>query len=493
MKINNFLDIKNLFFNNIGTKQTIIKNTFWLTLANVGSRFLRLILLIYIARLLGATEYGKFTFALSFVLLFQVFADFGLFRIAVREFSKDKEKEKELPALLSLKILLSFCTLVLIFVFSFFITSDPLILKMIFILAVSNLISAYLEAFHAIFHARQKMEYDSLIRIFEASILIGVGLCVLFYFPSILNLSYAYLFASLTTLIFILFFFHFKIKRLTISWNKLIWKKYLIMSWPLALTSFSYIIYNQIDSVMMGSLGQITQTGWYNAAYRIIAIVIVPIGIISSSFYPILSKTFKKTKEELQRVWNYQMEIMILLAIPLVIGGLVLAPRIINYIFPSSFNPSILAFQILIVMAGIMFLYNAFRWILVIVDQQKKLFWAVLSGAIINIILNLILIPKFSLYGAAVATVITHLLILFLLVKFTLKFTTINPFNLKLTLSFIGAIFCSILMYFIIIQPQIYYLNVILTILIGITVYSICLLGYKKLTSQILKVTTTNK
>ena len=61
------MNIRELFLENIGIRQTIFKNTFWLTAAEVVIGFLRLGLLIYVARILGATEYGKFTFAFSFV------------------------------------------------------------------------------------------------------------------------------------------------------------------------------------------------------------------------------------------------------------------------------------------------------------------------------------------------------------------------------------------------------------------------------------------
>ena len=61
------LDIKNFLLENIGIKQTILKNTFWLVSAEAVTGLLRLVLLIYAARILGATEYGKFTFAFSFV------------------------------------------------------------------------------------------------------------------------------------------------------------------------------------------------------------------------------------------------------------------------------------------------------------------------------------------------------------------------------------------------------------------------------------------
>ena len=77
MKIRNFADVKTLLFDNQTVKQTIFKNTFWLATAIGASKFLKFILFIYVARILGATEYGKFTFALAFVGLFVIFSDLG--------------------------------------------------------------------------------------------------------------------------------------------------------------------------------------------------------------------------------------------------------------------------------------------------------------------------------------------------------------------------------------------------------------------------------
>ncbi|MFH1582624.1 MAG: flippase [bacterium] len=465
------LGIKSFFWENKTTKQTIFKNTFWLGISGGISQFLRFILLIYVAKILGATEYGKFTFALAFVTLFIIFAQFGLSIITTRELAREKEKEKEFSAILSLKILLSLGTFLLIFIGSFFITSEPVVQKLIWILAICSLAGSFSSIIHAFLQARQKMEYQSLASIFEALILTGAGLFILFNFPSVENLSYVYLFASLIALIFLLVFFHFKIQQLSLSWNKSTWKRLLLMSWPLAMVGVLSTIYTQIDSIMMGYLGQITQTGWYNAAYRITWLTMIPIGLISTSFFPVLSKTLKESKEKLQKIWNNYIEIMILLAIPVVVGGIVLAPKIVEFIYGSSYNPSVLAFQILIVMTGIIFLCSPFNQVLIVSDQQKKLFWSVLLGAIINIILNLILIPKFSLYGAAFATVITHLLVFYLLFKFTLKFTAIKPFTSRFLLIFTGIIFSSAVMYFVIIQPQIYHLHILLSILIGAAVY----------------------
>lgn len=299
----------------------------------------------------------------------------------------------------------------------------------------------------------------------------------------------------------LLIFFHFKVYKLHLDWQKSIWQRFLSMSWPLALAGIFGGIYTQTDSVVMGYLGQLTQTGWYQAAYKIIGVTLIPTGLISQSFFPALSLAFSQSKDynppttsshspkgerapRLQKIWNYFMDLMIILAIPIVVGGIVLGPRIIDFIYDPSYFPSILAFQILILMAGTSFLCSPFGQILVVANQQKKLLWITLSGAIVNVILNLILIPRYSLYGAAAATVATSVLILFLLFKFTTKLTPIRPFNLKSLFSFFGAILASIPMYFLIIQPQIYHLNIFFSISIGASIYLICFLGYKKLLVQ---------
>lgn len=479
MEIKGFTDLKTLLLDNKTVKQTIFKNTFWIALSTGISKFLKAVLLIYVARLMGANEYGKFTFALAFVSLFVVFFDLGLFNIIAREFAREKEKEKEFSSIFSLKILLGMGTLILILIGSFFVTPDPGIRKVIWILAIFSSISNFSEIIYAFFKARQRMEYESWGKILEALMVTGVGFFVIFYFPSIINLSYSYLLSVLVSLVLILTLFHFKVFPLRISWKRAIWKKFLAMSWPLALAILFDTIYVYIDSVMMGFWGQIRETGWYNAAYRIIAFTIIPMSIIAASFFPVLSKFFKESKKKLQEVWNYQMELMIVLALPLMTGGFVFAPKIISFIYGQEFSPSILAFQILTLMAGTIFLYGPFVQILIVSNQQKKFFWTTFLGAITNVILNLILIPKFSLYGAAIATVITYFLVLLLSFGFTIKYTTISPLNLKLFLSLIIVSLSSIIMYFVISRPKIYNLNVFLSISIGVFVYFVGFVALK--------------
>jgi len=476
MGIKNSIDIKSLFFDNKTVKQTIFKNTFWLAIGEGLSRLLRLIIIIFVARILGATNYGKFSFALAFVSLFVVFYDFGLSYIVTRELSQKEEAEEKYPAVLSLKIILGLGAFILMFLTSFFVTTDFAIQKVIWILALYIIIDDFSEILFAAIRAYQKMEYEALGKILKAVLMVIIGFFVIYNFPTVESLSYSLLFTVFISLVFISLIFHFFIRPLKLEWKKSVWKEFLTLSWPLALTAICYSVYTYLDSTMMGYWGQITETGWYNAAYKIIYTTIIPMMIISQSFFPLLSKFFQESKEKLQQVWNYHMIVMIILAIPLITGGIILAPKIIDFIYNSDFNPAIFAFQILIVMAGITFLGDPFEKILIATNQQKKIFYIAVVGAITNIILNFLLIPLYSLYGAALATLITHFLLFILLLIFGEHFTPISFFNVKLIQVLFFTTIATLGMYFIITRPILFNLNIIILIIVSILVYCSLLL-----------------
>jgi O-antigen/teichoic acid export membrane protein len=481
MKLSNLAGIKSVFFDNTTVKQTIFKNTFWLTLGMGAGRFFNFILAIYVTRILGATEYGKFSFALAFVSLFLVFADLGLSTIVVREFAKNTSRDKEIYSLFSLKIFLGFGMMVLIFISSFFITSDPLIQKMILILGFYALFNSLIGMAGAFFQARQRMEYQGLAEFSGALILLIIGLFVIFKFPSAQNLSFAYLGAVILNFILILVFFHFKISPLKISFEKAVWKNFLLMSWPLAFTAMLSTIYNNTDSVMLGYFHQITENGWYNAAYGLAWVFYILASLFLASFLPVLSRAFQDSKEQLQKVWNSQLDLTIILVFPFTLGGIFLAPKIITFLYGLNFLNSVLAFQILMVMAGVLLLYAGFSSALIVTNNQRKIFWVVLGGALANIILNLILIPKYSLYGAAAATVATHVLIFVFYFFFTLKFTTIKIPYLRIINLFIGVFASCLIMLFAISRSGIYNLNIIFSALTGAAIYLASIYFYMKL------------
>lgn len=473
------INIKKVFLENIGIRQTIFKNTFWLAFAEITSRILGLVLIIYVARVLGALEYGKFMFAFSFVSVIVLFSDLGVIDVVTREFSRNKEKEKEFSSLLTLNIILSIGALLLMLLGSFFITADIVIQKMIWILSFFILISSFFGIFYAFLRSRQKMEYEAGIKVTQNIIMAGAVFFTIFNFPSAINLSYGYLLSNVIALPFLLLLFNFYFITLKLSWNKNIFS-ILKISWPLSLGFTTSWIYISISSILLGYFGLIAENGWYSAASKIALATVIPADLIVRSFYPALSNFFLHSKEKLQKSWDHLMELMIFLAIPTVTGGIVLAPKIINFFYGSNFNPSILAFQLLMYLIGVSLIGYPFSLILVVCDEQKKNFFLVIAGVIMSAILGVIFIPIYGFYGIITATVISSLIILFLTIIVAKYFTPIYIFHPKFIKTIIMASFSSLIMFFVIKIPFIYNLNIFLSVSVGALTYLIlCFIFYK--------------
>lgn len=465
------MNIKSFLLENIGTRQTIFKNTFWLTLAEVVIQLLKLVLIIYTARILGVQEYGKFSFALSFVCLFVMFAELGLPDIITREFSYDKQTEKEYPSIISFKFFLSIGTFILMYISSFFITQEVSIRKSIWLLAIFILITSFLNIFYAFFRARQKMEYESAFKIIQYVILTALSFAILFTIPLIENVSFAYAVANVLVLLIVLVFFNFFIQPIKIRYDKGVWKKFANFSWPLILGVSIGWIYVPVSSVLLGYFGYNIENGWYSAAYKIIGATVLSATLISRSFFPALTTVSKESKERIQKIWNYQKELMMIFAFPLVVGGVVLAPKIIGFFYDISFSPSILVFKWLALVFAIDFLYYPYACALIIFGQEKRNFILIVIGLVINIVLNFIAIPKYGLQGVVISNLASSLVVLLLSVFVVMRYTPISPLNFKLGKTLFSVSLASLAMFIIISMPMVYNFNLLVVIMIGMVMY----------------------
>ncbi|MCX6738035.1 MAG: polysaccharide biosynthesis C-terminal domain-containing protein [Candidatus Parcubacteria bacterium] len=313
----------------------------------------------------------------------------------------------------------------------------------------------------------------------------AVGFIIIFKFPTVINVSFGYLIASLLSLVALLIFFHFRIVKIKLAFDKNVWKRFLILSWPLALSGIFSTVYSQIDSVMMGYWGYIVQTGWYNAAYRVLSAALIPGAMIATSFIPILNIAYKESKEKLSKIYKNFMEAMFFLSVPILMGGIALAPKIIGWIYDESYLPASFALQILMATAIATYLLYPLGAILLVFNFQKNAFWITVAGGVINIFLNFLLIPKFDLYGAALATLITYIILLALMFAFVDRCIHIRWLDFKGLINLVGIVLAGVIMYFVLKLPIIYNLHVVFSTLIGGGVYLLGFFIYKGLSSAI--------
>jgi len=466
---------RSFLLKNLGVRQTIAKNIFWLAVAEAITRLLKFILVVYIARIFGAVEYGKFTFALGFISLFVILSDLNIFKVVNRDFAKDPEKEKDFAGILSLEFLLSFITLAVVLFGSFFITVDQNVRRIIWILSLYTLLNIFPNIFFAFARARQRMEYQSWMQIASIVVIFIISLLVIFLRPSIFNLSLAYLAGSFLGLILIFVLFHFKIQRIKLEFNWDVWKKYLLLAAPFALNGLVGGLYSNFDTVIIGHYGYMEGVGQYNAAMRLVGVSLIPAGFISMSYFPVLSKAWVESKEKLKNIWTDYMAVLLALALPLFLGGLSLSEQLIGLVFGADFVPAGNIFSILLLSSVLALLTVPYSHIFVVADKVKTILYFNIAAAIVNILLNLALVAEYSFYGAVVANLLMNFTLAGLFLFLTNRLIGINLFTRKLFSRSIIVLLASLIMYFVIGAEAIINLPILLTILIGVIVYVVSL------------------
>lgn len=472
--------IKDLFFKNINYKQIILKNTFWIGFAEIFSRILKFLLIIYVIRILGVDEFGKFSFAFSIVTLFGFLYDFGLSLVITREFAKNVDLKNIFPALFSLKIVFGVITSAIIIILGFSIASDYGVIKMVVILTFYLFIAELCATFYAYFRAEQKMEYESWIKLLQSLLLIFVGFFFVFKTNSGIGLCFAYIISIMMPLLIVLYSFYHKKYQKTFVIDVQLWKKFIKMSWSLALIAGVSSICYYTDSVMLGNYGQIKETGIYNAMYKIIAMVIMPSSLIIQSYYPSLSSSIDKITE-LQSKFDSLLEIMMVLSIPILIGGMVVAPNLIIFLYGKEYVSGVICLRLLLLGSIFIYLYMAYNQILIVCNQEKKLFVVILIASVVNVLLNYFLIPKYSLNGASFATVISNIILFIGMLITTSKYTNIKIFDRKMLTTLLNSIISGFIMYMFIKYLK---TNVLIVIIIAIFVYFISFFILKSMSKK---------
>jgi len=176
-----------------------------------------------------------------------------------------------------------------------------------------------------------------------------------------------------------------------------------------------------IDSVMLSYIKGDAAVGWYNAPFRIVLVLLLIPQSLIVALYPVMSKFYNTSEDSLTLSFQKSLKYLAMLGLPIGVAITLLAKQIILLTFGQEYINSVAPLQILVWSSVLIFVTMPFGNLLNC--QNKQLVVTKVCGLYVplNIILNLILIPRYSLIGAGIATVLTQLFGSFLLVYWTLK------------------------------------------------------------------------
>jgi len=457
--------------------QKIAKNSIVLTIANITSLLLFLVLSIFIARKLGALEFGKWSFAHAFAYMFAIITQFGLDMLIIRDVAADKGKLKDyFYNGLVIKAILAFFSFALI-VMVINLLGYPFDTRLVvYIIGTAIIFESFSRYFYSIFKAFERMEFEAFLFTLTALITSVFGLALLFLGYSIIQIAFVVLIAHIIN--FLLGFYIAKKKFVTdhFQFSYKISKNIIKKSLPF----FGIILLGRylidINEIMLSVMKGNKAVGFFSVSHKLI----IGLGLLFlfvDSIFPVMAKFYKTSKKFLFLTYKKAFKYIYIVVLPISVGTYMLADKIILLIYGNQYINSILTLKILAFYLLFFSLIGIFNTLLMSIHKVSVLLKINAFAIVLLTISNYLFISKWSYNGLA----ISNLIVIF--ITFIVFFIYISNKFCKLSFSIFYKPFISV----IIMGFAIYFLNsmnLFLIIFVSGIIYFGCLLLTRTFTEE---------
>jgi PST family polysaccharide transporter len=386
----------------------IIGNTFWLFADKVVQMFLGLFVGIWVTRYLGPEQFGVLNYALAFAGLFGVVGNLGMDNIVIREVILYPSKANDILGttffLRQASALLTF--LVAIAVIFWIRPDDTLAHKLVGILVLTSFFNTF--PVDVWFQAQVQSKHVVWARSVAYIFMCLVRFALIQLKAPLVAFAWAALIEIILSTAGQVAIYQLKEQSLQ-QWRfKMSWAKTLLKeSWPLIISGMVIIIYMRIDQLMLGQMADDRAVGIYSAATKISEMwYFVPLAIINSVF-PSIVKSREHSElyhARLQKLFDFMTALSYGVAIPITFVSSWLVAILYGQQF-SDAGPTLAVH----VWTGVFVALGSARTPYLIAEGLTRLSATASSvGALVNIILNLFLIPAYGAIGASIATIIAQ-------------------------------------------------------------------------------------
>ncbi len=390
-------------------------NTSWMFAEQMLRMVAGLFVGIWVARYLGPEQFGVFSYSLAFASIFSGIAKLGLDKIVVRNLVQESEKRDRY---LGTAFWLKFLGALLMFGFvsvALELTSNDSITKSYILIITSGAIFQSFEVVDFYFQSKVLSKFVSICKVTQ---LIVSSLLKLYFIYKGADLIY-FVYITLIdqcTLAFTLFFAYRSQRLGSFYWN-FDWalaKKILNDSWPLIFSGLVIMIYMRIDQIMIKEMLGEKDVGLFSAAVRLSEVWYFIPSIITSSLLPALINA-KKNNEVLylQRLQKL-ITLLVWLAIAIALPISCISSLLITSLYGNNYEEASVVLAIHVWGSIFVFLGVGTGVYFTVENYTKKMFYRTASGAVLNILFNFLLIPKYGISGAAFSTLMSQFFVNFL-------------------------------------------------------------------------------
>jgi len=411
----------------------IFENLAWLFADKILRLSAGLLIGVWIARYFGPEQFGLFSYAMSFLGLFGAIAGLGLQGIVVRNIVCDPESSNvTLGTAAILQFIAGFFAYGLMLITIFWLRPTDTYAKILISILGLTFFFKFSDVAIFWFESQIESKYTVWVQNFCFILFVAIKIWLILIHSSIVAFAWATVAEGLAVALLMVYALHLRDSKLSKIYFSFECAKMLLKdSWPMLLSALSIGVYMKIDQIMLGQMLGNEAVGIFTAATRISeAWYFIPMMIVSTVF-PSMLEIKNNNEIQFDRRMQNLYDLMALISIGVAIPMTLLSTPLVVILYGDSFAPSGLILAIHI-WAGVFVSLGVAsgQWLLA-QNIQILLFYRTLIGAFINIIMNIILIPKYGVLGAAISTVISQLFVGLLLDVFRNETRKIGLMKIK--------------------------------------------------------------
>ena len=396
----------------IAGARRILANVGWRALSDIGSKAITLVLYAAIARELGAKGFGVFAFALAFVTLVTTLANFGQDGILTREVARDRGLlTRYFANTLVLKLALALPALALALAVAWSIGMSAETRWTIVFLGLAVVVESLTQTCFAAYQAFERLSLMPVVVITQRIATTIPAIVAMMAGAGVVAVAAIYAAGTLVSIVLALLLLYARIARPGFEIDVRSWWPLMRVAAPLGIAGVFIIVLQRVDTAMLAFYDSDAVVGNYSAAYRLFEATLIVGWSVTAAVYPVFSRLTRNSEPPLALVFERALKLVVAPTLPLAIGAVVLGGSLVELVYGTGFDDAASALAWL---APAIVLYPVAQIsasLLVGRDRQRTVALVYGLVALENVLANLVLIPAFSLQGAAAGTSLSQALI----------------------------------------------------------------------------------
>lgn len=357
---------------------------------------------------LGVTGFGHYIYVLTLLVLFSSLADWGTTTIGTREMAKNSLKQA--PLLGQLFLIKAFFSLLAALILLVILPSSLKWLSFFLVFKAGR------DFLAMIWQSRLQMHRTVITDVAASGLIFLISYFLVRLGLGVNQLLLGYLLATAIALVVGLFLAPPRLK-LQFDFSPATFKPLLLEILPMGAILLMFTMDNKIDTLMLGMIKGSQAVGIYGLAYRIYDVLILGAAFLMNALLPVFSRwsDLNRWGNQLRDAYRQAFKVLLMSGLAVVLVIFLAAPFIIHVLTGlkfGEFSQAVWVLRFLLVALFLAYFNHLTGYTIVALGKQRPYFLVALSSLIFNIAANLVLIPRFSFYGAVVVTILTEALVL---------------------------------------------------------------------------------